>query len=1290
MPAPTIPLHKSSGRIWTSKPEISTDGHLSTFVFPSKSKDGKDAKLGFSKTAFALGSKASFTATDGRGAVWTFSPPSNSFKRVSAPSSSGSSSRLLGPCTSITYRPPSSSTILTGHSNGSITRVITDRGEVNEHRTNSHNFAVRYMSSSGGVVLSVSQDKAVVWRDEGEKLRVVRSMSGDFRMGRCVSCRSSIEVGLLFADSSIAFYDADCFAMTRQYSLPATEGEGNLTCFDVSFDGRYLVAAGNNAMLYLYDLESDVLLVIAEMPPSAAAVVQLEFEKSPNGGKLFVLGDDGRILALDFTPAGCTVLFEIVSRDGAFTHFSIDRPCKYLVASTSTGTLRLYDLSITASTAKAVEEARRRMGMPSDQIVMSLHTRTPFISNPGAANSPMRPPPVWASHADPADHEAEVVGDVKSELIEGVFGAPSNTFKKGRSRTNKERLGREALSRATMDYDKVLPQAAKNVGRWEPLYRLAKLDPSDSRLNKRKLRTLLDSYGEYPAKYRLLCWRFLLQLPENHDAFALLANKDTHPAFGGLKDRYPLKNQRTFKKLQAVLSSLAHWSPVFGEAEYVPALAYPFVSLFQVDDLAAFETVMAVLLHWGGTWLTTFPHPPIPILNTVEQIIHSHDPKLMSHLVTLEVSSSTYAWSLLRSVFTEVLNKGEWLRLWDHLFTNSHDPVLLLCAVAAYSIYNRNALVAATSASEVEPFYHRQNPINMSDFVLLMYELRRKTPTSVLPKPGFGLLGEDVVDNNSKPTKLSKEGQEAEEGGNVLGSVLSAPDTPWPLPRGMYPAFHGYPKFVVDFQIAERQRLAAEEEEVRRKRRLLEALSERSRGLAYEEEAWQKQQETLVQAEEMRRKTADEEERKRLEEEKKLDDVSRERRLAQIEAMEEAAQSAMKSSSKLREAESKRIEDEMLRIRQKAEYTLKQRMEEEALLNLENQASTRVRQLQSSRSEEERARELRAELKAKEDKMILDDKILMDRLKIEDEERRLAAELERAKREKLAAMQSGLKTQQEINTQFVSAAAEREAKLAEVERERRLRHLAEDEAKRKAEEIELLEKQAEIEKQQEVADMEQLIRDARSWRTQQAAERMSMVEEERRRYLLESEVREKRLEEISRIGRRREYEKSMVEAQQEEIAKTLEEEKTMQQALLTMEQDRVRDRLHELRISLQEEERKERSSFQQTLQSAEERIVSEERRRFIQIREELRGRAAEQEKEIAAAHESRMQALAEEQQQEMDRIKEMIRKKVQLQEAQSLATKYTEGAEGVGEGGSGDDSVLERAKKTLSRVEGKK
>jgi hypothetical protein len=201
---------------------------------------------------------------------------------------------------------------------------------------------------------------------------------------------------------------------------------------------------------------------------------------------------------------------------------------------------------------------------------------------------------------------------------------------------------------------------------------------------------------------------------------------------------------------------------------------------------------------------------------------------------------------MLRSVFTEVLNKSEWLRLWDHLFTNAHDPSLLLCAVAAYSIYNRNAIIPASNKTEIEPFFHRQNPINMSDFLLLMYELRRKTPTSVLPRPGEGLL-EESGSSSAPSKKQTEEGREAEESGNVLGSVLSSPDTPWPIPRGMYPAFHGYPKFVVDFQIAERARLAAEEGEIRRKRRLLEALSERARGLATEEEQWQAQQQILVQ-----------------------------------------------------------------------------------------------------------------------------------------------------------------------------------------------------------------------------------------------------------------------------------------------------------------------------------------------------------------------------------------------------------------------------------------------------------
>ena len=147
----------------------------------------------------------------------------------------------------------------------------------------------------------------------------------------------------------------------------------------------------------------------------------------------------------------------------------------------------------------------------------------------------------------------------------------------------------------------------------------------------------------------------------------------------------------------------------------------------------------------------------------------------------------------------------------------------------------------------------------------------------------------------------------------------------------------------------------------------------------------------------------------------------------------------------------------------------------------------------------------------------------------------------------------------------------------------------------------------------------------------------------------------------------------------------------MQSVLLTMEQDRVKDRLHEMRMQFQEDERGERSQFQAALQSAEERIVAEERRRFIHIREELRNKASEQEKEIAAAHQQRMESLAGEQKEEMDRIKEMIRKKVQLQEAQSLSSKYTEGVGGGSGSGSGsgdreNSQLLQRARAQLEKT----
>ena len=55
-----------------------------------------------------------------------------------------------------------------------------------------------------------------------------------------------------------------------------------------------------------------------------------------------------------------------------------------------------------------------------------------------------------------------------------------------------------------------------------------------------------------------------------------------------------------------VLSALAFWSPVFGEADYLPHLAFPFAKLFQNNRLLAFEMLATILSKCRTTLVVLF------------------------------------------------------------------------------------------------------------------------------------------------------------------------------------------------------------------------------------------------------------------------------------------------------------------------------------------------------------------------------------------------------------------------------------------------------------------------------------------------------------------------------------------------------------------------------------------------------------------------------------------------------------------------------------------------------------
>ena len=59
-----------------------------------------------------------------------------------------------------------------------------------------------------------------------------------------------------------------------------------------------------------------------------------------------------------------------------------------------------------------------------------------------------------------------------------------------------------------------------------------------------------------------------------------------------------------------------------------------------------------------------------------------------------------YAWPLLQTLFSEVLSKGEWLRVWDNVV--SHHPGYLLLMVVAYLITARHTLLKCSQKEDLK------------------------------------------------------------------------------------------------------------------------------------------------------------------------------------------------------------------------------------------------------------------------------------------------------------------------------------------------------------------------------------------------------------------------------------------------------------------------------------------------------------------------------------------------------------------------------------------------------------
>ncbi|KAK2577263.1 hypothetical protein KPH14_003402 [Odynerus spinipes] len=254
-------------------------------------------------------------------------------------------------------------------------------------------------------------------------------------------------------------------------------------------------------------------------------------------------------------------------------------------------------------------------------------------------------------------------------------------------------------------------------------------------LRLERLLLILKEFGKYPDKYRSLIWSTILKLPANKTAFISLVNNVTHETVTlDMLKNYNLANRNKASLLTTIIDCLIQWCPLLAQSSFLPNLVFPFLVVFQKDQLFALELTMSILLNYCQKWFEYHPLPPLNVLGIIENILLKADPQLLNVFCERGITSIEYAWPLLQTAMSEVLSGDEWLILWDHLLS-FQKPTLFLMCVIAYSIYSRKIIISVLNTTEdLKNFYRTQGHVKAKELLTIAQNLDKEIPYRLHPK----------------------------------------------------------------------------------------------------------------------------------------------------------------------------------------------------------------------------------------------------------------------------------------------------------------------------------------------------------------------------------------------------------------------------------------------------------------------------------------------------------------------------------------------------------------------------
>ncbi|MEW5298376.1 MAG: hypothetical protein WDW36_001506 [Sanguina aurantia] len=1018
LPPPTT-ISGGNGRIWSQGSPSACFGLLALLQNAPSQTSG--VARGRKYTALALSSTSEQICTvDSHGTVYLLNQKQNRYTRLDQVGSPGTAA-VFSDTSHMLFVAFEDATIRCYHTTRCNLVSI-----LREHRSAPLHLHVNDATEE---LLSTSVDGILLWSIKTLTRKRVLG-SGPYGARQAVFSPDEQSIMAAFKDGSFYAWSTRGIGTTaplHSFTLPVAPAARTLQqCLALSADGELMVGSG--VLLHAVALPA-VGVLQSGRGGKVPGAVQLCF--MPDSALVAALCADGVVRFVSVSPAGQDrVCFEIpcVVAGQSGGSFAMDRLCNQL-ALVADGKILLYDLAalrqhalppvhllrlklhqIEAACSQALTLTAPAVGDTLDPTTQRLG-QDPDSSNPG-----LDPDPTPGS-------SSRVPATVRPAAALPVRAlAPAPLGDDARARASRVAAGERVAQRSAAGGRAVAGRAKAVAGRGQGLAPPAVQghsapagavvgaseqaaqthaggglavcgSPEGLTLNRGRLTTLLEAFGEYPAKYRRAVWDFLLALPHNESAHKALASQGPHPSYTALAASLPLASKSLAHRLAAVTSQLAHWCPLFEWGS---------------GQEGCFELMATVLLNYARGWFACFPHPPVPLLNKLQDLLQFHDSPLAAHMrISFRGGLSTLAWALLVSAFSEVLPKAAWVQLWDHCFTAG--PPFVYHFMIALLVWWRSELMGCGTDAMLAAFLASAPPVDMGKVLKSAYALCAHTPAPLQPCDPHPQLQ--------------------------------------PLPVGpSYSRFDDAPTAAVELFAQDRARILEAEEALIRRRKVVSELELQSRSVALQAGSLSSERQALSALEAQRRGALREMEAGLQVQLRQLDDRAKEEKLRQVALVEKAHQSHLVAVRSGWVSELAGLQGEVLSRREAIAQLLASRQEDESIKALEFAARQRMTELEDEAAASALHAKLRDELLSRNAALGAAQRAQVAEWEAEESLRALRAHGESQRRSRLAYVAEEAAAKAAVSREALALELTARDEMRQLDAERRLRLLAEDQA----------------------------------------------------------------------------------------------------------------------------------------------------------------------------------------------------------------------------------------------------